>query len=320
MSKINGIAKKYDGTAIDYVHIFDWPTGDCIATITPNEIGAWEWNYYGAVSLGVTYIADGCEPITHGAYNFVGEFNPIVLFNNGEQGVWFDPSDLSTLYQDTNQSIPVTADGQSVALMRDKSGNNYHATQAVSSKRPTYRTDGVLHWLDFDGVSQFMIVENSAWFDGMTAFTFQVTTHIDPASLSYSSVFGKIKEEPYAGFNMQPINTTDVRFHGLQALADNNRVVFTNVTNTSAVFTATWQAGQFFYGRKNKDAGVQSGKATAAGGMDTQGQPLLLGRLSYADTLLCKCRIYGAVIVDKKISVELDDFIDYSIEKAGITT
>lgn len=47
-------------------------------------------------------------------------FNPMSLFMNGEPGVWYDPSDLSTLFQDSNGVTPVTATGQPVGLMLDK--------------------------------------------------------------------------------------------------------------------------------------------------------------------------------------------------------
>lgn len=73
------------------------------------------------------------------------------LFIAGEQGAWYDPSDLSTLYQDAAGTIPVTANGDPVGLMLDKSGNGNHATQSVAASRPVYRTDGTLHWLAFDG-------------------------------------------------------------------------------------------------------------------------------------------------------------------------
>jgi len=48
-------------------------------------------------------------------------FMPLALFNNGEQGVWYDPSDLSTLFQDAAGTTPVTAVEQPVGLMLDKS-------------------------------------------------------------------------------------------------------------------------------------------------------------------------------------------------------
>ena len=41
------------------------------------------------------------------------------LFSAGEQGVWYDPSDLSTLFQDAYGTTPVTAVGQPVGLILD---------------------------------------------------------------------------------------------------------------------------------------------------------------------------------------------------------
>jgi hypothetical protein len=46
---------------------------------------------------------------------------PNSLFYAGEQGVWYDPSDLSTLFQDSSGTTPVTAVEQPVGLMLDKS-------------------------------------------------------------------------------------------------------------------------------------------------------------------------------------------------------
>lgn len=79
-----------------------------------------------------------------------GAFDPSQLFANGETGYWFDFSDLSTMFQDSSGTTPVTADGDLVGYVIDKSGNGYHVSQSTTSKRPTYRTDGVLHWLDFE--------------------------------------------------------------------------------------------------------------------------------------------------------------------------
>lgn len=43
------------------------------------------------------------------------------LFSNNEQGFAYDPNDLSTMYQDATGTVPVTAAGQTVGLMLDKS-------------------------------------------------------------------------------------------------------------------------------------------------------------------------------------------------------
>jgi len=42
------------------------------------------------------------------------------LFENSEQGFWYDPNDLSTMFQDAAGTIPVTAAEQPVGLLLDK--------------------------------------------------------------------------------------------------------------------------------------------------------------------------------------------------------
>lgn len=56
---------------------------------------------------------------------------------------WYDPSDLTTLFQDTGGTTSVTAFGQSVAMLMDKSGNGNHHTQSVSDNRPTYAREPI---------------------------------------------------------------------------------------------------------------------------------------------------------------------------------
>ena len=65
-----------------------------------------------------------------------GTFNPLDLFANSEPGAWYDPSDLTTLFQDAAGTTPVTAVEQPVGRMLDKSGNGAHATQATATSRP----------------------------------------------------------------------------------------------------------------------------------------------------------------------------------------
>jgi hypothetical protein len=85
-------------------------------------------------------------------------FVPSELFAAGEKGVWYDISDLSTLFQDSAGTIPVTGDGQTVGKILDKSGNNIHATQATAANRPTYRVDvNGLSYLQFDGVNDSLV-------------------------------------------------------------------------------------------------------------------------------------------------------------------
>jgi hypothetical protein len=65
-----------------------------------------------------------------------GAFSPAILFGTSDQGVWYDPSDYSTLFQDAAGTTPVTAVEQPVGRMLDKSGRGNHATQATAINRP----------------------------------------------------------------------------------------------------------------------------------------------------------------------------------------
>jgi hypothetical protein len=49
------------------------------------------------------------------------EFSPASLFTSGVVGAWYDPSDYSSLFQDSAGTTPVTAVEQPVGLMLDKS-------------------------------------------------------------------------------------------------------------------------------------------------------------------------------------------------------
>ena len=61
------------------------------------------------------------RPIASAIANAIHRMTPADLFQDGTIGVWYDPSDFTTLYQDAAGTTPVTALEQSVGLMLDKS-------------------------------------------------------------------------------------------------------------------------------------------------------------------------------------------------------
>lgn len=84
------------------------------------------------------------------------------LFANNEQGFAFDFNDLSTMYQDSAGTIPVTGVGQPVGRVLDKSGRGNHATQSTSARRPILQqnTTTGAYYLLFDGVDDCLMTEN----------------------------------------------------------------------------------------------------------------------------------------------------------------
>ena len=72
--------------------------------------------------------------------------------------LWYDASDIATLFQDNAGSTPVTANNDVVGKMNDKSGNGRHVTQATVSKKPLYKTgiQGGLPAVQFDATDDYM--------------------------------------------------------------------------------------------------------------------------------------------------------------------
>ena len=83
-------------------------------------------------------------------------FSPSSLFSSGEQGVWYDPSSINTLYQDSQGVTPVTAVGQPVGLMLDKSEGLAQGAEEITNGD---FSNGLTGWVTTGDVS---IVSGSA--------------------------------------------------------------------------------------------------------------------------------------------------------------
>lgn len=101
---------------------------------------------------------------------------------------WFDPSDLSTLYQDAAATLPVASDGDPVGTMLDKSGNGYHVIQSNAAARPTYRTNGSRHWLEFNGIDSGLSVASRLGLSANPSIT--ISAHLQP--LNYNSADSRV--------------------------------------------------------------------------------------------------------------------------------
>jgi hypothetical protein len=66
---------------------------------------------------------------------------PLTIFGSRLMA-WYDPSDISVLYQNSTLTTPVTALNDPIGGVRDKSGKNNNALQATSASRPLWKQDG----------------------------------------------------------------------------------------------------------------------------------------------------------------------------------
>lgn len=101
-------------------------------------------------------------------------WSPSSLFASGEQGVWYDPSDFSTMFQDSIGTTPVTAVGQPVGKILDKSGRGNHASQSTAAARPVLQQDGNgKYYLAFDAEGN-KLLSTSIDFSGTNEATIAV--------------------------------------------------------------------------------------------------------------------------------------------------
>ena len=102
-------------------------------------------------------------------------FSVASLFKDGQQGFWYDPTEINTLFQDNNGTTPVTADGQPVGLVLDKSGDGNNAVQTVSASRPIYNDNPGRLTLDKVNDSISVNVPPGGWIGSMVLATDQGT-------------------------------------------------------------------------------------------------------------------------------------------------
>lgn len=139
MTQINGVAKRYDGLPIDYVLIFNWSNGKCIAQVKPDAQGNWSYNYSVDLNIGVTYVADGCEPITHGAYTFVATGYKFWRLANIKESFysWYIAVAEVIFYNGLNDEIVVNPDN---AISKSEYNNDtkYAARSAFDHNPSTF--------------------------------------------------------------------------------------------------------------------------------------------------------------------------------------
>lgn len=125
--------------------------------------------------------------------NYVASlFSPLSLFANGEQGAWYDPSDLTTLFQDSAGITPVTAFEQPVGLMLDKRNTPYSVT--------------------FNGTSSHLRYADSSAFD-LSSGDFTIEAWVNIASgTGLKAICSKLTASGYGGF-IFAINATSLSYY-----------------------------------------------------------------------------------------------------------
>ena len=244
------------------------------------------------------------------------------LFGAGEQGAFYIPRPIvngaQALFQDSAGTVPVTADGDPVGKMIDQSGNGNHASQTVSGARPTYRTDGTLHWLQPDGIDDSFLVQNKAF--NLNTFSALCATEI--GSNSNQRVYdtrGTGGVGDAKGFHLKPyVNSATDGYVVDEGNGFNNL----SIPATSSVSTKITLATYIFEGEMRlRENGALSGSLTASfADIVSTLESVMFANSNGQNAQLFDGRYYGGFVVDRVISEGEENSSDqYFAALAGVT-
>jgi len=231
-------------------------------------------------------------------------FDPATLFASGEQGGWYDPSDFSTMFQDTAGTVPVTAVGQAVARINDKSGRGNHLTQSVLAARPLLQQDANgNYYLDFDGVDDVLFGTASDQLIG--PWDFYCGANITTGNALLTGLFSKT-----AAANSGSTNTN---VEGIFQRSDGSqRVLYAaSRTQTGSNFNATLNSafviGSPFVARASAQATqlrIETGAGFSVASVDYTGT---VGSTAFRighSVASCGFRFYSGLAIDRLLSSE----------------
>jgi hypothetical protein len=230
-------------------------------------------------------------------------FSPLSLFTGGAQGVWYDPSDISSMFQDSAGTTPAAVDSP-VGKINDKSGNGNHAVQATAGARPLLKQDGSgKYYLLFDGVDDRIATPAIAItqpFDRISA--------IQQVSWVNGSIIYGDSETTFGGLLQQTPTTPLIKIYsGTYVAPPDNLPV-----GTTGIVT------ERFNGASSKVAINAGAYTTGAAGAAVPAR-LSIGAYVSGNSR-SNVRMYGAVLISRALTdAEIASARSYLAGKAGVT-
>ena len=262
-----------------------------------------------------------------GVTNARGGFNPLSLFASGEQGAWYDPSDLTTVFQPdgTTPTVPwvsgTVTDANRVGKLVDKSRASGHdLIQTSSAKCPTLISAGGLYYLDFDGddglrttldlpfgtnsVNEVSVFTAAEFESGdSTQNLLELSNNIG----SSNGAFRVFKTSGNLVRSIQKGTTPDTAQTSAVSLP--HKAVLSSVADISA-------PSHLF----RSDGSVVEDSTPDLGSGNYVDHPLNMGARSDGSSAQLDGKVYGAIVVGKKASsVDISNTEAYLAAKSGVT-
>jgi hypothetical protein len=225
-------------------------------------------------------------------------YSPTTLFAGGEEGFFFDVSDLSTVWEDSAGTVPASVDGP-VGRVTDKSGRGRNVTQGTTANKPTLRTGGGLYWLEFDGVDDHIATVS---FASVGAGPHAAGVAIYPTSLTGSQKIidqdGLVAANRVANF---------IRLNGAAPTASAFNNVPTSFTDSAANLTISTAAVVVESTTPSAvevwNNGASNGSTAVTGTLQTTAGLVRLGaRQPDASTEKYTGRLYAAVLLARALT------------------
>ncbi len=235
-----------------------------------------------------------------------GGFSPLSL----GPSLWFDSSDLSTLFQDAAGAVPVTADGHAIALIRDRSGNNRDLTQATNGLRPVYRTAGGLSWFEFDGTRTALLAA-------------RYTTNADSFCVAWASrkdnvadksvIAGVTGGQTWLGDSVTGATSPSVEFYTARGQSALRRFDQASILADHVSVLNVTPGGGAHGTMRSYQNGVAGATASGVSSVSLDGLTFGVSQFVYSG------RIYQFIAFPRALTTtELDDLTDWMKAKAGI--
>lgn len=234
-----------------------------------------------------------------------------------------ESDDLTTLFQDVAGTTPVTADGQTVGMWKNKQGDGFNLTAAAdNATRPLYKTASGLSWIEFDGVDDILRALSARGAYSAGACTVMVAIR-SPASSS-GTMYGEGASTGSPGAFYSPMQNSSTDFNDMQATNRTDAGTFplggtllgdeTIIANTDLVFITT-DSGTFIQGYAD---GVTKQNATYSRATTTLDRTSIGGNQRSSATNFFLGRIVGVWVWNRVLnSTELAAATSYGGNKQG---
>lgn len=173
--------------------------------------------------------------------------------------MWFDGADMTSMFQNTAGTTPVTTNGHRVRLWKDKSGMGNDLTGVSDTNSPTLTTSTNSQKFDiiFNGSNNYLVrsgfVNNSNTYTKIIIFNRNSTTGIGYQRLfSYSTTSEQAHDDP-SGFHIQA-NNSQTNYILYKALGGANFNIATNTYYVATIVATPFTMSLFLNGSSTASA------------------------------------------------------------------